>query len=64
MTIGPVIAGVYMQTHKILLNSNTISGSALSSFPSAEAYNLIFLTGVLLSVLFIVFSMLSKKRAV
>jgi MFS family permease len=64
MAIGPVIAGVYMQTHKILLISNTIGGSALSSFPSAEAYNLIFLTGVLLSVLFIVFSMLLKKRAV
>lgn len=49
MAIGPIIAGVYMQTHKILLNSNTINGSALSSFPSSEAYNMIFLTGVLLS---------------
>jgi hypothetical protein len=24
MAIGPVIVGVYMQTHKILLNSNTV----------------------------------------
>jgi MFS family permease len=63
MAIGPVIAGLYMQTHKILLNSNTISGSALSSYPSPEAYNLIFLTAVLLSILFIVFSVLLKKRA-
>lgn len=52
MAIGPVIAGVYMQTHKILLNSSTISGSALSSFPSPEAYNLIFLTALLLSTCF------------
>jgi hypothetical protein len=64
MAIGPVIVEVYMQTHKILLNSNTVGdGPALLSFPSLEAYNLIFLTGVLLSVLFIVFSMLLKKRA-
>ena len=57
MAIGPVIAGIYMQTHKILLNS----GSTLSSFPSHEAYNLIFLTALLLSMLFIVFSFLLKK---
>jgi MFS family permease len=64
MAIGPVIVGVYMQAYKIWLNSNTVGdGLALSSFPSPEAYNLIFLTGVLLSVLFIVFSMLLKKRA-
>jgi dipeptide/tripeptide permease len=62
MAIGPIIAGAYMQTHKILLNSNTSNGSALSSFPSPEAYNLIFLTALLLSMLFIVFSILLRKR--
>ena len=49
---------MYMQTHKVLLNN----GSELSSFPSPEAYNLIFLTALLLSMLFIVFSILLKKR--
>ena len=64
MAIGPVIVGIYMQTNKMVLNSNTVGyGPALSSFPSPEAYNLIFLTGVILSVIFIVFSMLLKKRA-
>lgn len=51
MAIGPVIAGMYMQTHETLLNN----GFALSSFPSPEAYNLIFFTALLLSMLFIVF---------
>jgi MFS family permease len=58
MAIGPVIAGMYMQTHKISLNS----GFGLSSFPSHESYNLIFLTALLLSTLFVVFSILLKKR--
>ena len=40
MAIGPAIAGLYMQSHQISVS--TIAG--LSSYPSAESYNLIFLT--------------------
>jgi MFS family permease len=47
MAIGPAIAGLYMQSHQISVS--TIAG--LSSYPSAESYNLIFLTAWVISLI-------------
>jgi hypothetical protein len=46
-SIGPALAGMYMQTNQSPL---VIAGQTASSFPSASAYNSIFLTAVILSV--------------
>lgn len=42
-SVGPAMAGMYMQTHKI-----TITG-IIGTFPTAESYNLIFFTAALIS---------------
>ena len=46
-SIGPALAGMYMQANQSPL---VIAGQTVSSFPSASAYNSIFLTAVILSV--------------
>jgi hypothetical protein len=40
MAIGPAVVGPYMQSYQVSIS--TIAG--LASYPSAESYNLIFLT--------------------
>ncbi len=47
MAIGPAIAGLYMQSYQITVS--TIAG--LPSYPSAESYNLIFLTAWVISLI-------------
>ena len=44
-SVGPVIAGIYLQANQVFLEPETDSIS--TSFPSPESYNLIFLTGCL-----------------
>ncbi|MDQ3839376.1 MAG: MFS transporter [Thermoproteota archaeon] len=57
MSIGPVIAGMYLQSNtEPLLKDN-----AIALFPSAEAYNLVFLTAALVSIIFIVLAIFLKK---
>ena len=51
-SIGPTIAGMYMQTHRM-----TVTGFA-GYFPSADSYNLIFLTATIISVVSIVFAVI------
>jgi MFS family permease len=58
--IGPAVAGMYMQMHQSLLNIHGVA----KYFPSAESYNLIFLTGISLSVLGIVLAIVLRHRAV
>ena len=58
MAIGPAIAGVYMQSHQITVG--TIAG--LSSYPSAESYNLIFLTAWVISLISIGLALYLKKE--
>jgi MFS family permease len=58
MAIGPAIAGLYMQSHQISIS--TIAG--LSSYPSAESYNLIFLTAWVISLVSIVLALFLKKK--
>jgi len=47
-SIGPTIAGMYMQTHQV-----TVTGFT-AHFPSADSYNLIFLTATMISVISII----------
>ena len=59
MAIGPAIAGLYMQSHQISIS--TIAGLSLS-YPSAESYNLIFLTAALISLISIGLALFLKKK--
>ncbi|HZD82618.1 MAG TPA: MFS transporter [Nitrososphaeraceae archaeon] len=59
MAIGPAIAGLYMQSHQIYIS--TIAGLSLS-YPSAESYNLIFLTAWVISLMSIGLALFLKKK--
>src|SRR5713101_196985 len=56
-SIGPAIAGIYMQTHQELAK-----GVTTGSFPSPISYNFIFLTAALISALSITLVMILKRR--
>jgi MFS family permease len=56
-SIGPAIAGIYMQTHQELAK-----GVTTGSFPSAISYNLIFLTAALISAVSITLVMILRRR--
>jgi MFS family permease len=58
-SVGPVIAGIYMQTNQIFVESET--GSISASFPSPESFNLIFVTAALISVSSIAFAILLNR---
>ena len=55
-SIGPAIAGIYMQTHQELV----VGG--VGSFPSPVAYDLIFLTAALISTISIALVIILKRR--
>ncbi len=57
-SIGPALAGVYMQMYQ---SSVEIAGS-LMSFPSTQAFSIIFLTAALLSVASIMLSIYLKRQ--
>lgn len=54
-SVGPVIAGSFLQANQVIIEpeSNNIS----ASFPSPESYDLTFLTATLIAVISIVFAM-------
>jgi MFS family permease len=54
-SVGPAIAGIYMQTNQVLIKN-------VGSYPSPESYNLIFLTIALASFIPIALSIYIKKR--
>ena len=56
--IGPALAGMFMQTNQTLLNINGIT----RYFPSADSFNLIFLSAVLISVVSIVLTIILRQR--
>ena len=58
--IGPAVARMYLQMHQSLLNIHGIA----KYFPSAESYNLIFITGISLSALAIALAVLLRRRAI
>lgn len=55
-SIGPAVAGIYMQTHQAIVKG--IAGS----FPSPDSYYLIFLTIALTSIVPLVLAIFIKKR--
>lgn len=55
MSVGPALAGVYMENHE------TIKGVE-GSYPSLESYSLVFLTSGLLSAVCLGFALVLKKR--
>jgi MFS family permease len=56
MSIGPSISGIYMESFKSVVNTSQ------ESYPKPIAYDLIFLTSVLISIISIALTMLIKKR--
>ena len=58
--IGPAVAGMYLQMHQSLLNIHGVA----KYFPTAESYDLIFLTGTLLSVLATALAIVLRRRAI
>ena len=48
-SVGPVIAGTFMQANQVFIESETNNISA--SFPSPESYDLTFLTAALIAVI-------------
>lgn len=58
-SVGPVIAGIYLQANQIFVKSGT--DSIIASFPSPESYNLIFLTAALISASSIAFAILLNR---
>jgi hypothetical protein len=55
-SVGPAVAGIYMQTNQVLING-------VGSYPSPDSYNLIFLTIALASLIPIVLSIYIKKTS-
>lgn len=62
-SVGPVIAGIYMEVNQVSLQTNTSipTISLASSFPSSESYNLIFLTATLISATSIAFALFMSR---
>jgi MFS family permease len=56
MSIGPSISGIYMESFKSAVNTSQ------ESYPKPIAYDLIFLTSVVISIISIALTMLIKKR--
>jgi MFS family permease len=53
-SVGPVVAGTFLQANQVVIESETNNISA--SFPSPESYDLTFLTAALIAVISIVFA--------
>lgn len=60
MAMGPTIAGLYMQTQQVSISNAVVRGS----FPSPEAYNMIFLTAAIISLTSIGLTIFLKKNDV
>ena len=62
-SVGPVIAGIFMQANQAFVKGISSGVAVVSLFPTAQSYNLIFLTAILLSIVSIVLVSNIKKRA-
>jgi hypothetical protein len=58
-SIGPALAAMYMESYQYVVNI----GTTQQSFPTAEAYNLIFLTAAILSIVSMVLAVFLKFGA-
>ncbi len=57
-SIGPAVAGMYMQTHQSPIDI----GGIMQTFPSLVSFDMIFLTAVLLSIVSIALALLLRMR--
>ncbi len=60
--VGPAIAGMFMQSQQQILKISGSTTAAVGAFPSPIAYNLIFLTATILSVLSIGFAIVIGRN--
>ncbi len=60
-SIGPAVAAMYLQSYQYKVGH--ITGNTQQSFPNAEAYDLIFLTAAILSLVSILLAILSRLSA-
>src|ERR687884_1354883 len=60
--IGPAIAGMFMQSQQQILKISGSTTAAAGAFPNPIAYNLIFLTATILSVLSIGFAIVIGRN--
>jgi MFS family permease len=58
-SIGPALAGMYMQANQSRINVQGV----IASFPSPESYTLIFITAAVLSLVSVALSILLRSRA-
>jgi MFS family permease len=58
-SIGPALAGMYMQTNQTLFNVDGI----MNYFPSAMSFDLIFLSAVIVSAISIALAIILRQRA-
>ena len=58
-SIGPALAGMYMQTNQTLLNVNGI----MNYFPSSVSFNLIFFSAIMASVVSIALAITLRREA-
>jgi len=56
MSIGPAISGMFMEQYRIIVDA------VVGSYPSGEAYNLIFLTGALISIIAVALTLVVTRR--
>jgi MFS family permease len=59
-SIGPALAGMFMQTHQSILNINGVA----QYFPSTISFNLIFLSATILSIASIALAILLRQKAI
>lgn len=57
-SVGPVIAGTYLQAHQVITNSSDMIST---SYPSPESYSMIFLTATLISLSSVIFAILLNR---
>jgi MFS family permease len=58
-SVGPVIAGIYIQANQVFVETGT--NNVPASFPSSQSYNLIFFTATLISASSIIFAILLNR---
>jgi MFS family permease len=56
MSIGPAISGMFMEQYRIIVDA------VVGSYPSGESYNLIFLTGALISIVAVALTLVVTRR--
>ncbi len=61
MSIGPIVAGFFMQSFQTTTTTTTTT-IMMTSHPSAIAYNMIFFTGILISVCSVILSLILRKK--